>query len=389
MIRIRNQVFIATLACLPALLGIVEQGAAQVPDVPGWQLVWHDEFEGTALNQNNWVPLDRRDSYNNEQQYYHPNQVTVADGNLRLTAINVPRDGKAYQSGLVTSKTAFGLEQPGTNYAALRVEARIDLPTTQGMWPAFWMNPNELIDWPRGGEIDIMENKGHEPNTISSAYHWQATNSTCCGDHRWVSQAHNYSGPASSNYHSTFHTYAVEWEPTELRFYVDDVLYQTVTETSATPANSQQNRPILEFAKYIILNVAVGGDFLDSHQPNGSTVWPQTMLVDYVRVWQRQSGLAGDYNNDGTVDAADYTMWRNSDGQEGIGLPADGSGNGSVGPEDYNIWKSHYNESEPAAGSGASSSNVPEPATAMPMTLGLLLFCSSQRQFVPPAERRE
>ena len=77
--------------------------SAQIPDVPGWDLVWNDEFEGTSLNTTNWTALDRRNSFNNELQYYHPNQVTVSGGNLELTAIDVPRQGKAYQSGLVTS----------------------------------------------------------------------------------------------------------------------------------------------------------------------------------------------------------------------------------------------------------------------------------------------
>jgi beta-glucanase (GH16 family) len=347
--------------------------AAHLPDVPGWSVIWQDEFDGTAVDTAKWVPLDRRDSFNNERQYYHPNQVTVADGNLQLTAINVPRQGKTYQSGLVTSKIPFGLKQPDTNYTALRVEARIMLPTSRGMWPAFWMNPNELIGWPKGGEIDILENKGHEPNRVSSAYHWQATDLQCCNHHRFVSRNHGYSGPESGNFHNTFHTYAVEWEPTQLRFYVDGVLYHTVNEQSASPPESQFNRPIFEFPKYIILNVAVGGDFLGDQQPDATTVFPQTMLVDYVRVWRPQTGVPGDYNGDGVVDAADYTIWRNSQGQSGIGLPADGSGNGTVGPEDYEIWKANYSGELPEGADGASHA-TPEPTSAVPFSMGLFML---------------
>ena len=105
--------------------------AAQIPDVPGWQLFWHDEFDGNSLNTTNWDALDRQDSFNNEKQYYRPEQVTVASGNLQITATNQPLANKLYRSGLITSKSLFGQG---------RFEARIDLPTTQGMWPAFWLN---------------------------------------------------------------------------------------------------------------------------------------------------------------------------------------------------------------------------------------------------------
>lgn len=361
------RISILLLAATLLVSSSAERAVGQVPDVEGWQLIFNDNFDGSSINTNNWVPLNRKDSFNDELQYYHPNQVAVSGGNLRLTAIDTPRDGKAYQSGLVTSKIPYGIQQSGTNYQALRFEARIDLPTTQGMWPAFWLNPNELIAWPKGGEIDILENRGSEPNRVSSAYHWQATNIGCCNHHRYVSDNHNYSGPASGNFHNTFHTYAVEWEPTRLRFYVDDVLHYTVTETTASPPESQNNRPIFEFPKYMILNLAVGGHF--GGNPDGTTVFPQTMLVDYVRVWKLQTGVAGDYNGDSVVDAADYAVWRDSMGQNGIGLPADGSGNGSVGQEDYDLWKANFG----TGGAGAGAEGVPEPEAGAAITIGLII----------------
>jgi beta-glucanase (GH16 family) len=267
------------------------QVSAQVPNLPGWDLVFNDEFDGTSLNTTNWTALDRKDSFNNEKQYYHPNQVAVSGGNLVITAINVPRQGKAYQSGLITSNNLFG---PG------RFEARMDLPTTQGMWPAFWLNPNQ-VQWPTGGEIDILENRGSQPNLVSSAYHWQTNPGPCCDQHQYVYDEYTATeGGQPVNFHNGFHTYAVEWDETVLRFYVDDNLYHTVTETA--------NRPIFETAKNIILNVAVGGDF--GGDPNGSTVWPQTMLVDYVRYWQRSTApvLQGDIDNDGFVGIADLNI---------------------------------------------------------------------------------
>lgn len=243
---------------------------AQVPDLPGWDLVWNDEFDGTSLNTDNWEALFRQDSFNNEKQFYHPNQVAVNDGNLELTAINVPLGNKAYQSGLVTSQDLFG---PG------RFEARIDLPTSQGMWPAFWLNANH-VDWPQGGEIDILENRGSQPNLVSSAYHWQTNPGPCCDQHQYVFNEYTATeGGQPVNFHDSFHTYAAEWDETEIKYYVDGNLYHTVTESA--------NRPIFETQKNIILNVAVGGNF--GGDPDGTTVFPQTMYVDYVRYWQRST----------------------------------------------------------------------------------------------------
>src|SRR3954467_78553 len=95
---------IALVACCAAARPV----AAQIPDVPGWQLFWHDEFDGNSLNTTNWTALDRQDSFNNEKQYYLPQQVTVANGNLQITATNQPLASKLYRSGLITSKALYG-----------------------------------------------------------------------------------------------------------------------------------------------------------------------------------------------------------------------------------------------------------------------------------------
>jgi beta-glucanase (GH16 family) len=326
--------------------------AQEVPALAGWDLVWHDEFSGTSLNTTYWEAANRRNSHNNEKQFYHPNQVAVADGNLKLTAINTPRDGKAYQSGLVTSKELFG---PG------RFEARMDLPTSQGMWPAFWLNANN-VQWPLGGEIDILENRGSQPNLVSSAYHWQKDPGPCCDDHRF--EYHEHTAEVNGqpvNYHDGFHTYAVEWDEETLKFFVDDVLHYTLTETA--------DRPIIETSKNIILNLAVGGDF--GGDPNGSTVWPQTLQVDYVRYWRPATqAMSGDYNLDGLVDAADYTLWRNNVGRTGTRLSADGNGDQVVDHLDYTIWAATYGQVTTATSSGAG---VPEPQSVA-MTIGAAII---------------
>jgi len=331
------------------------RAAAQIPDVPGWQLAWHDEFDGDSVNQQNWELINLENSHNNEKQYYRAEQASVVDGKLRITATNQPLGNKLYRSARLESWQAF---EPG------RFEARIDLPTTQGMWPAFWLLPKNK-PWPTGGEIDILENRGSQPLLVSSAYHWQKNPGPCCSQHQYVFEEYRSTvDGVPVSFHEGFHIYAVEWEATQLRFYVDGVLHYTV--------NEQSDRPIFENPMNIILNLAVGGDF--GGDPNGTTVFPQHMDVDYVRVWQPQTGLSGDYNGDGEVDAADYVVWRRTLGQSGISLQADGSGNGSVGPEDYDVWREGFGISVLPAAATMAVYSVPEPTTAVPMAVSLMLI---------------
>jgi beta-glucanase (GH16 family) len=339
--------------------------AAQIPDVPGWELSWHDEFEGAAVDTQKWDLIDLQNSFNNEKQYYRPEQASIVDGKLRMTATNQPLENKLYRSARLESDQAFA---PG------RFEARIDLPTTQGMWPAFWLFPKS-VQWPTGGEIDIMENRGSQPLVVSSAYHWQTNPGPCCAQHQQVFEEYSTSqGGNPVNFHSGFHLYAVEWEATQLRFYVDGVLHFTVNEVA--------NRPIFETPMNIILNLAVGGDF--GGDPNGSTVFPQVMDIDYVRVWQRPTGVTGDYNGDGSVGAADYVLWRESHGQSGIGLAADGSGNGTVDEADYLVWRQNFSSTTGLA--DGSATNVPEPcgtALAAAALLRALSLRGQRCQFNP------
>ncbi len=279
-----KQGFIVAVACtLGACLG--QAAHAQVPDVPGWGLVWNDEFDGTALDTGRWLALNRKDSFNNEKQYYRPEQVSVSGGQLHLTATDQPLAGKQYRSGLVTTheEHLYG-----------RWEVRANLPTTQGMWPAIWLLPDTTVTtWPLGGEIDIMENRGSQPNLTSSAYHWNTTPNTS----QFV--FHEYTateGGQPVNFHESFHNYAVEWEADQIRYYVDDNLHFTVNNPQAP-----QTVPMS-----LIINLAVGGNF--GGDPDGSTVFPQTFDIEHVRYWQRAVSLQGDVDNDGFVGITDLNI---------------------------------------------------------------------------------
>ena len=159
-----------------------------------------------------------------------------------------------------------------------RFEGRIKIPFGQGMWPAFWMLGDDIEKavWPDCGEIDIMENIGKEPSTVHGSIHGPGFS----GDDGI--EAH-YRLPGNRRFADDFHVFAVEWEPNAIRFYVDDELYVTRTRADLPPGRKW----VFDHPFFLLLNVAVGGDWPGN--PDSTTIFPQTMLVDYVRVYQRSS----------------------------------------------------------------------------------------------------
>ncbi|MEM8782467.1 MAG: glycoside hydrolase family 16 protein [Planctomycetota bacterium] len=261
--------------------------AANPLDLPDWELVFNDEFDGPSVDTSKWLVLNRQDSFNNEKQYYREEQVSIDNGHLVLTAVNQPLANKAYRSGLVDSHQ---------QWSHGRFEASIDLPTSQGMWPAFWLLPDTAeVPWPSGGEIDILENRGSQPGLVSSAYHWGPD----FFGRQFLFEEYTATQPNGQpeNFHDSFHTYAVEWEPNELRFEVDGNVYHTITSDQAE---------LFDTPKSIILNLAVGGDF--GGDPNNATVWPQEMRVDYVRVWQRPDGYVPPVFRNGSFDDSNGSL---------------------------------------------------------------------------------
>jgi beta-glucanase (GH16 family)/peptidoglycan/xylan/chitin deacetylase (PgdA/CDA1 family) len=234
---------------------------------PQWVLDWSDEFDGTALDHGKWIEETGPKWSNNELQYYssRPENIRVSGGKLVIEARKERMDGRDYTSARIKTQ---GLKE--RLYG--RYEARIRIPRGQGIWPAFWMLGADIgtVGWPRSGEIDIMENIGKEPGKVYGTLHGPG--------YSGEQGPSKSSALASGAYADDFHIYAVEWEPDEIRWYRDGILYHT-----ERPA-LVKGPWVFEHPFFVILNLAVGGDWPGN--PDASTVFPQQMLVDYVRVYR-------------------------------------------------------------------------------------------------------
>jgi len=241
----------------------------------GWKLTWSDEFDDAA----NASPDATKWTYdtggggwgNNELEYYTNRPTNVAtdgQGHLVITLRAESYMGSAYTSARIKTQGKFTQAQG-------RFEALIKIPGTQGVWPAFWMLGANITTnpWPACGEIDIMENIGKEPAINHGSLHGPGYS----GGNPLTGKYTLSSGKLSDD----FHLYAIEWETNVIRFYVDDTLYETRTNADV-PTGSIW---VYDHAFFMILNVAIGGAFPGS--PDATTVLPQTMTVDYVRVYSR------------------------------------------------------------------------------------------------------
>lgn len=237
---------------------------------PGFpQLVWADEFNGSSINTGNWsFDLGNGGWGNNELQNYTNRSVNarIVNGSLVIEARRENLGGSAYTSARMKTQ---GHQSFGIN---TWVEARIDAPQGQGIWPAFWMLGNSIssIGWPSCGELDIMEIQGQNTFRNFGTMHWADGN----GAHASFGGIFN----SSNNLAAGFHTYAISRTGTTIRWYVDRVQY-----FEGNIANGVNSTSEFQGQFFILLNVAVGGNFVGS--PDGSTVFPQQMQVDWVRVW--------------------------------------------------------------------------------------------------------
>ena len=243
-----------------------------------WNLVWEDDFTGSSLNTANWSYQTGGGGWgNNELQYYQAANVSVGSGMLSITAKEESVSGYNYTSARIRTKN-----QGDWTYG--KFEASIKLPEGQGIWPAFWMLPTDNIYgiWPRSGELDIMEYLGHDTDRIYGTLHYSTSPSD--GTHHF--QGGNYNLP-SGDFTQAFHLFSMEWDPTEVRWYIDGTLYFSRNTTDISPNFWPFDRDF-----HFLLNVAVGGNWPGA--PDGTTMFPQTMEVDYVRVYQQLSQVVID-----------------------------------------------------------------------------------------------
>ena len=266
-----------------ALLSLSCNGGAtlQPPPATGYTLAWSDEFsgaDGSSPDSSKWTyDTGGKGWGNKELECYtnRPENALIQGGNLVITAM---KESLTCSDGVASNYTSARIKTQGLfSQAYGRFEARITIPKGQGMWPAFWMLGNDIgsIGWPKCGEVDIMENIGKEPGTVHGSLHGpSATSSTS-------DLTAPFSLATGQNFADDFHLYAVEWEPGTVRFYVDANLYATF-KSSQWPAGGTW---VFDHPFFIILNVAVGGTWPGS--PDANTVFPQQMLVDYVRVYTK------------------------------------------------------------------------------------------------------
>ncbi len=252
----------------------------------GWSLIWNDEFDaptGSPPDPAKWTfDLGGEGWGNQEWQYYTDqpeNAATDGTGSLVIRAIEIAEgDSRSlncwYGQCKYTSARILTRERFDFTYG--RVEARMKLPYGNGIWPAFWMLGSDIAaaGWPDCGEIDIMENIGREPEKGYGTVHgpgYSGANGI----------SHFYALPAGQTFKDDFHVFALEWDEAEIRWYMDDEPYGVLPKERFS-----ESRPwVFDHPFFLILNVAVGGAW--PGYPDETSTFPQQMLVDYVRVYQK------------------------------------------------------------------------------------------------------
>lgn len=248
-----------------------------------WHLTWSDEFNapnGSPPDSSKWNIVTGGEGFgNNELETYtaRPANIRQENGNLVITAQKEDLTGpdsisRHYTSARINTQNHF-TQKYG------RFEARIQLPSGKGIWPAFWLlgENHETAPWPNCGEIDILETIG-APDIMYSTIHGPGYSGS-------KGPSTKYTLPAGQQVDNTFHLYAVEWSPNDIKFFFDDHLIVERTPVDIPPGTHW----VYDHCFYLLLNLAVGGNWPGN--PDDTTVFPQRMLIDYVRVYTRVSAL--------------------------------------------------------------------------------------------------
>ena len=255
----------------PTGIDIPTSGYTSPTSYTGYTLAWEDDFSGTSLNSNNWTHETGTGTNgwgNFELQTYQPENTTMQDGHLIITAKEQTVGSSNYTSSRIISQNKY-------QFRYGRVDIRAALPQGKGLWPALWALGSNFstVGWPACGEIDIMEKVGGPglENEIHGTVHWQN-----------AGQAANFGGSTnlSTNTTDQFHVYSIVWTPSRISWYIDD---------NSTPYHVIDTTPseLDEFRRsfFFIMNVAVGGTWPGS--PDATTTFPQHMIVDYIRVFEQ------------------------------------------------------------------------------------------------------
>jgi beta-glucanase (GH16 family) len=243
---------------------------------PGWKISWADEFVGPEINTDIWThEIGNGDNGwgNQELEYYTdaPENSRIEDGKLVIEARNDSWNGKEY-----TSARMITWHKKSMHYG--RVDIRAKLPTGQGIWPALWMLGDNLDTkgWPACGETDIMELIGNQPSTSHATVHFGAN-----GTHSYFGKQYSLNGEI---FNDRFHVFSLVWEFNQLWFYVDDILFYEFTSKETQGQPYPFNDP-----SFFLFNVAIGGQW--PGDPDETTVFPQQMVVDYIRVFEKEQTL--------------------------------------------------------------------------------------------------
>lgn len=241
----------------------------------GYNLVWADEFNGSALDATAWSHQNGDGCPNlcgwgnNELEYYtdRAENLYFQDGKMIIEAKKENYSGKPYTSSkiLTAGKKAFKFG---------RIDIRAKLPKGKGIWPAFWLLPKDNVfgGWPRSGEIDLMEVVGHEPNKTHGTLHYGSGPGS-------IQYNRSYTLPGNATFNDEFHVFSIEWKQDQIKWFVDGNLFSTANKADFGTNNYPFNE---EF--YLIINLAVGGNWPGN--PDATTTFPQWLIVDYLRVYQ-------------------------------------------------------------------------------------------------------
>jgi len=274
------------LCCFPLVLvtsiaitnlQLLAQQPQQASTEQGWELVWSDEFEGNAIDTKKWKFETGASGWGNAewQNYTGGKNASVSDGTLKITARKTGNGQKRgdYTSTRLNSRRSF-------KYGRMEIRAKLPQHRGKGLWPAIWMLGENIhtVGWPECGELDIMEYVSYLPDTIHCAIH--------CKAHNHADGTQVESGPVKlASAEEQFHIYGLEWTETQLKFYTDDPSNVKLTYDRPKDFNAK-NWPF-DQPQFFLLNIAVGGGW-GGKQGVDDSIFPATMEVDFVRVYQKK-----------------------------------------------------------------------------------------------------